>query len=207
MRQKLGPYQSIQQRLNFDHELPYTKNWSAAEDFLELLINHCLQYKPVRILECSSGLTSLVLAKCCQLNNQGQIYSLENGVEYVENTRQQLMDFKLEQYVDVIHAPLEAKTINSHDFMWYSTNNIPDKSVDMLVIDGPPGFIQKHSRFPALPLLYDQLANDCVIFLDDAAREDEKIIIEMWLNAYPNIKHEYIETERGCSVLRINKSV
>lgn len=201
----MGPYHSIQQRLNFDHELPYTNNWSAAADFLELIINHCLQNKPSTILECSSGLTSLVLARCCQLNSQGQVYSLENGKEYVENTSQQLIDFELGQYVEIIHAPLEAKTINNHDFMWYSTNNIPDKSIDMLVIDGPPGFIQKHSRFPALPLLYDQLANDCVIFLDDAARDDEKTIIEMWLNAYPNIEHEYIDTERGCSVLRIIK--
>ena len=75
----------------------------------------------------------------------------------------------------------------------------------MLVIDGPPGFIQKHSRYPALPLLFSQLANNCVIFLDDAGREDEKEIIDLWNNEYQNIRHEYIETERGCSVLFINK--
>ena len=73
----------------------------------------------------------------------------------------------------------------------------------MLVIDGPSGFIQKHSRFPALPVLFDRLAKNSIIFLDDAAREDEKEIVAMWENT--GIEHEYIETERGCSIFKVNK--
>lgn len=202
----MATYQSIQQLLNLEQELPYAKNWSAAADFLELIINHCLQNKPTGIVECSSGLTSLVLARCCQLNDHGRLHSLENGADYAEKTRQQLASFGLGHNAEVIHAPLETKNINNHDFLWYSTTDLPRLSIDMLVIDGPPGFIQKHARFPALPLLYDQLANKSMVFLDDAARGDEKAIINMWLEAYPNIKHEYIETERGCSILKISKA-
>ena len=203
----MATYQSIKHRLKLDQELPYTKNWSAAADFLEIIINHCLQKKPDIIVECSSGLTSLVLARSCQLNDHGQVYSLENGEEYVAKTKQQLASSGLEQYAKVIHAPLEPKNINNHDFMWYSTDNLPELTIDMLVIDGPPGFIQKHSRFPALPLLYEQFADYCVIFLDDASRDDEKAIIDMWLKAYPDLTHEYIETERGCSKLTVNRNV
>ncbi|MCW8956632.1 MAG: class I SAM-dependent methyltransferase [Gammaproteobacteria bacterium] len=200
-------YLSIQHHLKLGQELPYTENWSAAADFLELIINHCLHIKPASILECSSGLTSLVLARCCQLNNFGQVHSLENGKEYAEKTIQQLTSFGLEQYVNVVHAPLETNNINNQDYMWYSTKDLPHLPIDMLVIDGPPGFIQKHSRYPALPLLYNQLADHCVIFLDDAARDDEKALVEMWLKTYPNIEHEYIETERGCSKITIKKNL
>ena len=73
----------------------------------------------------------------------------------------------------------------------------------MLVIDGPSGFRQKNSRYPALPLLFDQLAPNCVVFLDDAARHDEREIVKLWQAAYPNVKHDYADTEPGCSVLRI----
>lgn len=198
-------YQSIQQRLNFDQHLPYDKNWSAAADFLEIIINHCLHSTPSSIVECSSGLTTLVLARCCQLNQQGHIHSLENGEDYAEKTRQQLTGFGLGEYAEIIHAPLETENINNHEFMWYSINKLPELSIDMLVIDGPPGYLQKYSRFPALPLLYDLLAENCVIFLDDAARDDEKAIVDMWLESYPNIEHEYIENERGCSKLIIKK--
>lgn len=200
-------YQSIQQDLRFNQKLPYDKNWSAAADFLELIINHCLADHPSSIVECSSGLTSLVLARCCQLNHHGHIQSLENAMEFAHKTQQQLTDFGLEQYVKIIYAPLEAHNINGHEFMWYSINSLTRPSIDMLVIDGPPGFLQQYSRFPALPLLYDQLADNCVIFLDDAARDDEKAIVDMWLQAYPNIEHEYIATERGCSKLIVNKKV
>ena len=203
---KVTSYRSIQERLQLDHALPYTENWSAAADFLELIIAHCLKTKPATIIECSSGLTTLVLARCCQLNDYGYIHSLENGQDYANKTRQQLTEFGLGKYVNVIHAPLETVTINARDFMWYSTRDLPDVPIDMLVIDGPPGFMQQYSRFPALPILYNQLANDSVLFLDDAARDDEKAIIDMWQDDYPDIEHQYIDTERGCSVLRKAKA-
>jgi hypothetical protein len=75
----------------------------------------------------------------------------------------------------------------------------------MLVIDGPPGFIQKHSRYPALPLLHEALAERCVLYMDDAAREDEREIVKMWQSEFSGIEHRYVATERGCSVLTINK--
>jgi hypothetical protein len=75
----------------------------------------------------------------------------------------------------------------------------------MLVIDGPPGFIQRHSRYPALPLLRERLADNCTVFMDDAARPDERELVEMWLAQYPTYSHEYLANERGCSVLRNDK--
>jgi hypothetical protein len=74
--------------------------------------------------------------------------------------------------------------------------------IDLLIIDGPPGFIQKHSRYPALPLLNKQLAKDCVVFLDDAARDDEQEMVRRWLKTYPEFHADYIANERGCYVLK-----
>ena len=79
-------------------------------------------------------------------------------------------------------------------------------AIDMLVIDGPSGFTQKHTRYPALPMLYDRLSHKSVIYLDDAARDDEKEIVDMWLSEYPSLSHAHIETERGCSLLSVHKS-
>jgi len=75
----------------------------------------------------------------------------------------------------------------------------------MLVIDGPPGFIQKNSRYPALPLLFDKLSKQSSVFLDDAGREDEKELVAQWQAEFSGVEHEYLEFERGCSVLKINK--
>ena len=195
-------YQSLENSLGFEAALPVTENWSAAPDFLTAISDYCLLNKPGTIVECSSGVSSLVLSKCCQINQWGHVYSLENGEEFVAQTQQQLDSYFLSEYCDVFHAPLQNVQLNDQSYQWYNLNRLPDFEIDLLVIDGPPGFIQKHSRYPALPLLHEFLAKHCVIFLDDAAREDEQELVRSWLEVYPEFQAEYIENERGCSILK-----
>ena len=195
-------YHYIRDRLNLKQGLPYTRDWSASPDFLKRIAEHCLQYKPETIVECSSGLSSLVLARCCQINKKGKVFSLENGEEFARASRGHINRYQLDEYAQIIHAPLINHSINGRDFQWYDISQLPDASINMLVIDGPPGFIQTHSRYPALPLLQQKMANDCVIFMDDAARDDEKEIVDKWLAEYPGWRHEYVSLLRGCSVLR-----
>ncbi len=195
-------YQNLEKSLGFEKKLPITKDWSAAPDFLKLISDFCLENKPGIIVECSSGTSSLVLSRCCQLNQHGHVYSLENGEEFVSKSKQQVNDFLLSDYSDVIHAPLRDVKLNGEAFQWYDPGQLPKVKIDLLVIDGPPGFLQKYSRYPALPLLYDLLSINCVIFLDDAAREDEQELVSRWLKAYPEFQSEYIKNERGCFVLK-----
>ena len=150
-------YQSLEKSLGFDKALPVTEHWSAAADFLKTISDYCLEKKPEIIVECSSGSSSLVLAQCCQLNQVGHVYSLENGEDFVTQIIQQLDDFLLSEYCDVIHAPLQNVQLNSENFQWYALDNLPAVEIDMLVIDGPPGFLQKYSRYPALPMLNEIL--------------------------------------------------
>lgn len=197
-------YHYLRDRLNLRQGMPYTRDWSASPDFLKLIVEHCLEHKPATIMECSSGLTTVMLARCCEMNGAGHVYSLENGPEYAAKTRDHLARYALEQ-ASVLDAPLTPYEINGATYQWYGSDEIPDRSIDMLVIDGPPGFIQQHSRYPALPLLRDKLADGCVVFMDDAARPDEQAIVKMWQAQYPGLTHRYINTERGCSVLVVKR--
>lgn len=198
-------YQSLCDRLGLDQGIPYTDHWSAAADFLSLIVDHCLAARPGVVLECSSGLTTLMLARCCRMNGHGHVYSLENGEQYAQATRDALDRYGLGQQTTVIHAPLLATPLGDRTFQWYDTKGLHNKSIDMLVIDGPPGFIQPHSRYPAMPRLMDRMAPDCRIYLDDAAREDERELVARWLEEYPHIRHRYVETQRGCSVLSLEQ--
>ncbi|MDH5573585.1 MAG: class I SAM-dependent methyltransferase [Gammaproteobacteria bacterium] len=197
-------YSSIRDLLHFNNDLPYTRDWSAAADFLKIIIDECLLSKPSSIMECSSGLTTLILARCCQINNKGHVYSLEHESEYQLKTIKQLDEFGLAEFATVIYAPLDTITVNSENYLWYDTGLIPDIMTDMVVIDGPPGHIQKNSRYPALPILAEKIVENSKIFLDDAARDDEKSIIELWKKDYPGITHEYQDTERGCSIITMH---
>jgi hypothetical protein len=195
-------YQSLERSLGFDQPLPVTETWTAAPDFLKLISDYCLQNKPGVIVECSSGTSSIVLSQCCRINQSGHVYSLENGDEFSRQTGAQLNDFSLSEYCDVIHAPLKKVVLGEAEFQWYDITGLTDKKIDMLVIDGPPGFLQKHSRYPALPVLSDRMAEHCIVFLDDAARDDEQELVSIWLQQHPEFSFEYIDNERGCSILR-----
>lgn len=201
----LAEYAGLIEQLGLDRDIPLTPDWSAAADFVQLIADHCLQTGPKLVMECSSGLTSVVLARCCQINGRGRVVSLENGEPYAEATRASIARYGLTDCAEVIHAPLTPVTLEGVSFDWYATDSLPDQSIDMLVIDGPPGFIQKHSRYPALPLLYSRLADGCTIFLDDAARPDEQAIVARWQEAFPGLELEYHDNERGCAVLMINR--
>ena len=198
-------YHFLRDRLGLRQGLPYTRDWSAAPDFLKLIVEHCLEQRPQTIVECSSGLTSLVLARCCELNGTGHLYSLENGADYAAKSRAELQRHGLTKQATVLDAPLQRYELSGTGYQWYSRDGLPDTPIEMLVIDGPPGFLQRHSRYPALPLLYDRLADGCVIFLDDAARPDEQEIVSWWQAHYSGLRLDYVKNERGCAVLTVSK--
>ena len=93
-----------------------TPDWSASADFLFLIKEYCLNAKPRTIVECSSGLTTLTLARCCQLNKHGHVFSLENDKEYATQTENNLKQFGLDGHANIIHAPLEAICIDNKDY-------------------------------------------------------------------------------------------
>lgn len=203
-------YSALEKKLSLTKGIPFTPDWSAAADFIQLIVDHALTAKPEIIVECSSGLTTLMIARCCQMNGHGHIYSLENGLEYAEKTRSYFERYGLNEYATVIDAPLDEVMINDNSYQWYNTDELLDllknQLIDMLMIDGPPGFMQKNSRYPAVPILFNQLADKSKIFLDDAARDDEHKIVELWQSEFPELAHQYIDLERGCSVLMKDSS-
>ncbi|MET0027272.1 MAG: class I SAM-dependent methyltransferase [Candidatus Thiodiazotropha sp.] len=199
-------YRELQQQLGLMQGLPYTPLWSAEADFIHLIVDACLEHKPALVLECSSGLTTLMLARCCQLNGFGQVVSLEDGEPYADRTREYISRYGLDDYASVRHAPLRSAQYDGVTYSWYDTGALPEDAIDMLVIDGPSGFSGKNARYPAMPVCYPYLAPGCRIFLDDAARPDEREIVAMWLASYPGLAHRFHETSRGCSLLTLDNA-
>ena len=68
----------------------------------------------------------------------------------------------------------------------------------MLVIDGPPMPVGPLVRYPAGPILFPKLAPGAAVFLDDAPRDDEKRIIERWMQEFPGLQREDHPCEKGC---------
>ena len=67
------PLQALYADLRLDRSLPATRGWAASPDFLILLARHVLARRPHVIVECGSGVSMIVLARCCERNKHGHV--------------------------------------------------------------------------------------------------------------------------------------
>lgn len=151
----------------------WANTWSTGPAFLASTVRHALASRGP-ILECGSGLTTIVLCIIAQKTNR-QVVSLEHSLPWVERVRHELDRAGLSSRA-VTHANLK----DYGGFAWYDIKNVtvPD-GIALVVCDGPPSDT-KGGRYGVLPVVFDHLGDRCVILLDDASREGEQAVLRRW---------------------------
>ncbi len=200
--QQLEAREILQKMLGLPDSLPGTRGWAGAPDFLLALAHHALEQKPETIVECSSGTSTVVLAQCARLNGKGHVYSLESDAEFAEQTRRNLAMQGLSDWATVYHAPLMNTEAGGRSGQWYSIEGLPQRAIDLLVIDGPPAITDPCVRFFAGPKLFERISTGGAVFLDDADRVGEKQITSRWKEMFPAWKFECLQAEKG--ILKIS---
>jgi Methyltransferase domain len=185
--------------------LPDTRGWAASPDLLKKITEVILIEKPSLVIEASSGVSTLVIAYCLKKLGKGKVVSLEHDAKYAAISQSLISFHGLEDIATIVYAPLKGFESNDQRWLWYNTDRLKiDQPIDLLVVDGPPGNIQKLSRYPALPLLYRHLNNKSTIILDDGHREDEKKIVALWEKEFSHISSEFLDMERGAYLIHKN---
>lgn len=192
---------SLYATLHLTSGLPPLGGWAGSPDFLMHIAEHVLRQKPLIVVECSSGVSTLVIARCLQLNGQGHVYSLEHEPQYAEQTRRLLRSHGATTNATVIVAPLHRRQLKGRSFDWYSGFELPRGEIDFLVIDGPPGDAGDLARYPAGPELFPRLAGTAVVFLDDADRPDEQTVVKEWVADFRDMRARRLAGEKGLAVL------
>lgn len=170
-------------------------------DSAAMLVGLINEQQPEQILELGSGVSTLVCAQALKQLGRGHIVSLDHDDHYARITRANLESQGLASWADVRHAPIESVTIDSKEWLWYSTSQLPgDRLIDLLIVDGPPKKIQDLARYPALPLLFGMLAPDCRIVVDDTNRRDEGEIVRRWQTEFPGFEVRTIPFGKGATV-------
>lgn len=183
--------------------IPDTRGWAASPDLLKKLTELMLIEKPTLVVEASSGVSTLVIAYCLKRLGRGRVVSLEHDAKYAASSQGLISSHGLADIATVIHAPLKVYEIGGQQWKWYDTNCFDlEQAIELLVIDGPPGSIQRLSRYPALPLLFQHLAENVTVVLDDGRRKDEEQIVRLWKSEFPELEVEYFELEKGAYKLR-----
>jgi hypothetical protein len=182
--------------------LPETGKWAASPDFLKKLIEITYRTNPEIVVEAGSGVTTLVIAYCLKQIGKGRVIALDQDAKFATKSQDLIIFHGLEKFATVYYAPLIDYDINGEKWPWYDTSHVQlDKAIDLLVIDGPPWYVHKLARYPALPILNKHLSDSATIMLDDGARIDEKEVVERWIKEFQDLTHEFLNLEKGAFLL------
>ncbi len=195
--------QILHDDLAFSNSLPPMGEKAASPDFLYALAEKIREVRPKVIVECGSGLSTIIAAKCLKRNGEGHLYSLEHLERFADQTRSQVMRHDLSDWATVIEAPLMPYEFDGRTWQWYDVANLPDKAIDILIVDGPPARIGDEARYPASPILFPRLSPRAVVILDDVIRQQEKTVIALWQREHENFHCDINERdfEKGLAIL------
>lgn len=156
--------------------------WAADPVMADTTVRVLLRRKPGLVVECGSGWTTLLIARCLEEMGHGKVIAFEHATEFADRARRLLEGRGAGARAEVVHAPLEDRRIDGRAWSWYGpgAESAVNAPIDVLVVDGPPGHLASRSRYPAVPLLREHLAPACTIVLDDGCREDERWIARQW---------------------------
>jgi predicted O-methyltransferase YrrM len=192
---------ALERLLALPQPLPPMRGWAGSPDFLLALANEIRAARPRVIVECSSGVSTVVAARCLQQLGAGHVWSLEQESVFAAKTTKLLAEHGLAEWATVIVAPLQQTNTATP---WYEDRLPPEaQPIDLLVVDGPPTAVAPLARMPAFPQLKSRLAARCTILADDAARDDEQEMVRRWCQQEPALQAEYVPLEKGLAVLRL----
>src|SRR5688572_9097860 len=154
---------ALERQLALPKSLPPTGGKAGAPDFLQLVADHVLTAKPRLVIECGSGISTIVLARCLQMNGVGHVFSMEHMPEFARATREALSLQGLVEWGTVLDAPLVTHTASDQTFQWYKSADLPEGSIDLLIVDGPPARTGANPRYPAGPMLFHRLSSSGTI--------------------------------------------
>lgn len=137
--------------------------------------------RPRRILECGPGTSTIAMARsAAALGLPTTITSLEHDATWAEIMRRRLAVNGLADRVRIVVSGL--RTIEGEEFAWYAdaADAGRDGPFDLMFIDGPPATDGRARRSPALPRMWNFLADGALIVLDDGRRPGEQECVRAW---------------------------
>ncbi len=127
------------------------------------------------ILECGSGLSTILLGLAAQRNGN-KIWSLENNPFWAERVRSALKRYNIKS------VELCETSLRDYGPYWWCDplKDRMHKAFSVVVCDGPCGNTTPGGCYGLLPTMKLHLKPGCIMLLDYAGRPAEKKIIARW---------------------------
>lgn len=164
------PYSNIRRQLfNFSFlERTGNRGWGFAPQSMTFLTDLVREVRPKLIIDCGTGKGNSLAAELCGVlsNGLGKVISLDHQIKFVAEAKKKFASYN--KWISIKYIPLRSD--NSYNFT-------PDSLIDLLVVDGPPGYL-KNGRLNTMRHLIPYLSSQGVIVLDDIERKEEQKAVE-----------------------------
>lgn len=185
--------------------LPPLRSWAASPDAVHWLVERVWTTRPSLIVECGSGVSSILLGYAVQKLGSGRIVALEHDKNFADESLRRLREHGLEDVVEVRYAPLAPWRRDGEDreWLWYDVEAIKDlDGIGLVFVDGPPGDLGPLARYPAVPALLPHAADDVVFALDDANRPDEWAVSSRWTEELAGFERLRLRKDKGLHIFQ-----
>lgn len=127
------------------------------------------------ILECGSGLSSLMLAITAGRRGH-HIHTFEHDVETQRKLQGLVARYRLRN-ITIHHTPIRSYG----DFDWY---DVPHAKLcpeyQLVICDGPARHLTDSGRYGLFPIMRDRLDPHCRVIMDDSNRSIDRHVIRRW---------------------------
>ena len=153
------------------------EGWSGQSEYLQACVLHAFDCKGP-ILECGSGLTTLVVGYVAQIKGLS-MWSLEHQPPWAYRLQRQLDKWEIST-VQLCISPIR----QYGEFDWYTAPlDVMPEHFPLVICDGPPSAV-RGGRYGLTVVMRDRLLEGCTILLDDASRSEERSIAERWTKEF-----------------------
>jgi hypothetical protein len=151
--------------------------WSADLPLLSAMLEWVPKTSGT-IVECGSGLSTLVLATAACINGR-RVFSFEHDSEWAARVARNVPE-DLRDTINLCVTPI----CGHGDFDWYSLEGVSlPTDIGFVLCDGPPGST-RGGRYGLGPMLTPRLSPGCIELLDDTQRSSEHDIMERWCTEF-----------------------
>lgn len=168
--------------------LSLNADWRTSRQVLRQLAERIVRRPPALVLECGTGIGTLVIARMLQRQGQGQgpgrLISIDCDPAAIEDARAAATGLGLEEQITWVEAPLEAYRNVGYWYDLWHIARLP-RGADLLFIAGPPHYAGKNPVYPASKELFPLLADDADVLLDKSTRAKEGRALKRWAREAP----------------------
>ena len=161
--------------------LPATE-WGVDALFAEAVLTEIERRSPGLVVECGSGISTLLFGSCLEALGTGSLITFEHDEEFASQAISLARSCGCADRLQLVVNPLGRHRVADRDVSWYVGLEALEgrDPIEILIVDGPPAATGPFARYPAVPLLLPYLAPNAAVFLHDGSRSDETETALRW---------------------------